>query len=82
MCLMAEASLPSTASPYLEVSVWQGRANVEISYPWIEAAYNLVIRGCCSVAKLSPNVFEPTDCSMPGFPVLYSLLEFAQTHVH
>ena len=22
------------------------------------------------------------DCSMPGFPVLYYLPEFAQTHVH
>ena len=22
------------------------------------------------------------DCNMPGFPVLHSLLEFAQTHVH
>ena len=22
------------------------------------------------------------DCSTPGFPVLYYLLEFAQTHVH
>ena len=22
------------------------------------------------------------DCSMPGFPVLHYLLEFAQTHVH
>ena len=22
------------------------------------------------------------DCSMPGFPVLPYLLEFAQTHVH
>ena len=22
------------------------------------------------------------DCSLPGFPVLYHLLEFAQTHVH
>ena len=24
----------------------------------------------------------PVDCSMPGFPVLHSLPEFAQTHVH
>ena len=24
----------------------------------------------------------PVDCSTPGFPVLHSLLEFAQTHVH
>ena len=22
------------------------------------------------------------DCSMPGFPILHYLLEFAQTHVH
>ena len=25
---------------------------------------------------------DPMDCSMPGFPVLHCLLEFAQTHVH
>ena len=25
---------------------------------------------------------EPTDCSMPGFPVLHHFPELAQTHVH
>ena len=25
---------------------------------------------------------DPMVCSMPGFPVLYHLPEFAQTHVH
>ena len=25
---------------------------------------------------------DPMNCSMPGFPVLHYLLEFAQTHVH
>ena len=25
---------------------------------------------------------NPMDCSMPGFPVLYYLLEFTHTHVH
>ena len=25
---------------------------------------------------------DPMDCSMPGFPVLHYLPEFAQTHVH
>ena len=25
---------------------------------------------------------NPTDCSMPGFPVFHCLPEFAQTHVH
>ena len=34
------------------------------------------------VAKLCPTFCDLMDCSMPGFPVLYHLLEFAQTHVH
>ena len=28
------------------------------------------------------TLFEPMDCSTPGFPVLHHLPEFAQTHVH
>ena len=39
--------------------------------------------GCCSsVTKLCPALCNPIDCSMSGFPVLHSLQEFAQTHVH
>ena len=37
---------------------------------------------CCSVIQLCPTLFDPTDCSTPGFPVLNYLPEFAQTHVH
>ena len=37
---------------------------------------------CCSVAKSRTTLFDLRDCSMPGFSVLYCLLEFAQTHVH
>ena len=37
---------------------------------------------CCSVAQLWPTLCAPMDCSMPGFPVLQSLLASAQTHVH
>ena len=37
---------------------------------------------CCSVTKLCPTLCDPMDCSMPGFPVLHYLPEFAQTHVH
>ena len=29
-----------------------------------------------------PTLCNPMDCSTPGFPVLYYLLEFTQTHVH
>ena len=37
---------------------------------------------CCSVAQLCPTLCDPMDCSTPDFPVLYHLLEFAQTPVH
>ena len=37
---------------------------------------------CCSVTKLCVGLWNPMDCSTPGFPVLHYLPEFAQTHVH
>ena len=42
------------------------------------------IEDCChfSVPKLCINLYDPMDCSTPGFPVLHYLKEFAQTHVH
>ena len=36
----------------------------------------------CSVTKLCPTLCNTIDCSMASFPVLHSLPEFAQTHVH
>ena len=37
---------------------------------------------CCSVTQLCPTLCNPVDCSMPGFPVLCYLSDFAQIHVH
>ena len=37
---------------------------------------------CCSVAQPCLTLCDPTDYSMPGFPVLHHPLELAQTHVH
>ena len=36
---------------------------------------------CFSVAQLCLTLCDPTGCSMPGFPVLHHLPEFAQTHM-
>ena len=36
----------------------------------------------CSVAKSCLTLCDPMDCSIPGFPVLQYLPEFAQMHVH
>ena len=46
------------------------------SAEWREPSY------CCSATKSCPTLGNPMDCSTPGFPVLHSLLELAQTHVH
>ena len=35
---------------------------------------------CYSVAKSSPTLRDPMDCSTPGFPILHYFPEFAQTH--
>ena len=35
-----------------------------------------------SVAQSCLILCDPTDCSTPGFPVYYQLLEFVQTNVH
>ena len=37
---------------------------------------------CSSVAKSCLTFCTPVECSMPGFPVLPDISEFAQTHVH
>ena len=37
---------------------------------------------CCSLTKLCPTLWDPMNCSTPGFPVLRYLPELAQTHVH
>ena len=36
----------------------------------------------CLVTKLCPTLCDPMNCSMPGFPVLHYLPEFAQAHVY
>ena len=36
----------------------------------------------CSDTELCLTLWDSMDCSMPAFPVLHCLLEFAQTHVH
>ena len=51
----------------------------------IDAPYDPVIPFLgilVSVAQLCPTLWDPKDCSMPGFPVLHHLPELAQTHVH
>ena len=49
-----------------------GRSNIHI--------WTYII--CCSVAKLWSTLWDPMNCSTPGFSVLHYLLKFAQIHVY
>ena len=40
-----------------------------------------VVVGIQSSVQSCLTLCDPVDCSMPGFPVLHYLMEFAQTHV-
>ena len=35
-----------------------------------------------SSVQSCPTLWDPMNCSMPGFPIHHQLLEFTQTHVH
>ena len=37
---------------------------------------------CCSVIQSCPTLWNPMDCSMPAFPTLHHLPDFAQTHIY
>ena len=46
------------------------------------SSFSFPLMFSCLVTQSFPTHCDPMDCNMPGFPVLYCLLECAQTHVH
>ena len=58
-------------------------ANTQIPSLTLEPRTTVILgHWWCSITNLCLTLCNPMDCSTPGFPVLYHLLEFAQTHVH
>ena len=57
-----------------------------ISAPWmlrpLPALPPLPPLHCCSVTTACPTLYDHMDCSIPDFPVLHYLPEFAQIHAH
>ena len=47
---------------------------------WVQFSSKFLTCCCCSGAKLCLALCDPIDCSMPDFPVLHYLPEFAQIH--
>ena len=55
---------------------------VPLPSPKTQTSYYQTSICCCSVDQPCPTFCNPMNCSTPGFPVHYQLLELAQTHVH
>jgi len=54
-----------------------------ISWPYTKGSrQRCIYHFCCLVTKLHLTLWDPMDCSSPGFPVLHYLPEFAQSQVH
>ena len=49
---------------------------------WDDLCHQKVSQSVSSVTQWCPTLCDSMDCSMPGFPVHYQLLELTQTHVH
>ena len=69
---------------------WFAHLSDHYSFLWISNRAVLLSCSCIhqssvqfsSVAQLCQTLFDPMDCSTPGFPVHHQLPKLAQTHVH
>ena len=71
-------------SQFLKLEVWNSGVSRAAFHPKALKKIASVFpptSGGGSVAQSCPTLCDPMDCSTPGFPVLYHLLEFVQTHV-
>ena len=60
---------------------------MKVDFIWLPATVNSVIglrrsSKFTSVVQLCPTLWDPMDCSTPGFPVHHQLPELDRTHVH
>jgi len=76
---VAAKQLRSSIMPLIIFNVFLQPNVLEINFL---VYYNIVSASLCCCCSVCPTPWDPMDYSMPGFPVLYHVLELAQTHVH
>ena len=66
------------------IRVFSNESPLRMSWPmyWSWQYINFTGHHLLSSHQSCPTLCDPTECSIPGFPVLHNLLEVAQTHVH
>ena len=80
MYSLEEAVRPWFSSLWMRVSSFSSPKNCLV---WHKIQVSFILLFCySSVTQSCPSIWNPMDCSTPGFPVLHCLLEFTQTHIH
>ena len=62
--------------PHHIYSVLRGQLLFLPNFGYVWFLLSALCYHCCSVTKSHPTLCSPTDCNMPGFPVLHCLPEF------
>ena len=83
-----EHLLVSTVKRSKEIPLWRRHQSEawsvtrDAASPNAPDSHTLPMPCCCSVAHLCLALYDPVNCSMPGFAGLHYLPELAQTQDH
>ena len=66
----------------LDFSVLSFKPAFSFSFTFIKRLFSSSSVQFSSVAQSCPTLYDPMDCSPPGFPVHHQIMQFTQTHVH
>ena len=82
--LICIACLSNQAQSSVPAALRRSHVNVSRvnAAPHTEQTFRADAGHCCSVTKLCPSLSDPMNWTTPGFPVLHSPPELAQTRVH
>ena len=87
LCGLIALRIFSHSNGFLKESMLSGKKNT--SPVFLSFLFCIITRAlthtpfcCCSVVQAYLTLYDPMECSTPGFPVLHQFPELAQTHVH
>ena len=89
MYVNCEGTLQFTNQYILYLNVSNGFINISSFYKYSHTSFlTLCVLKCLlqkvqfsSVTQCCPTIYDPIDCSMPGFPIHHQLPELAQAYV-
>ena len=87
LCGLIALRIFSHSNGFLKESMLSGKKTT--SPVFLSFLFCIIIRAlthtpfcCCSVVQAYLTLYDPMECSTPGFPVFHQFPELAQTHVH